>query len=65
MRKGFLLIDAMKNSVLIPLDNEDLVEYMQHNGSMERVVRHSKKTELWDDISHYLNGTYKEGDERI
>ena len=57
---GLLLIDGMKNTLLLPFGSDDLNvimdKYIREN--LKYVKRHKKKADLNADITAYLNKEY-------
>lgn len=60
MIKGFLLIDASKNTVIIPWDDEELADMLKRRGMLKSAHKHNTIKDLHTDISKYLKGTYKQ-----
>jgi hypothetical protein len=60
MTRGFLLIDQEMNTVIIPMNDEDLTEWMKTKVNMAQVHRHKTLKELDNDVRAYLRYTYKE-----
>ena len=62
MTRGFLLIDQQKNTIILPVEDPDLVEFMRYKDGYKRALdrAHTHKTlkELDDDIRKYLKGEY-------
>ena len=62
MTRGFLLIDQQKNTVIIPADDPDFVEFFRYktNGPsiLENVRQHSTIKELDTDVRAYLKSEY-------
>lgn len=63
MTRGFLLIDQSMNTVIIPHEDEDLMDWMKHKVNMGNVHKHGTLKELDADVRAYLKNTYKEDDE--
>lgn len=57
--KGFLLIDACKNTMIIPWNDDELVETIHRKGLRE-VHKHRTLKELDNDVHNYINGKYEE-----
>lgn len=66
MTKGFLIIDQQMNTLILPMDDPDLVEFLRYKPGFPRNVdrAHTHKTlkELDADVRAYLKGTYMEED---
>lgn len=60
MTKGFLLIDQSMNTVIIPMDSEDLKEWMKYKINMAKVHEHRTLKELDKDVRAYLTNRYEE-----
>lgn len=64
MKKGFLLIDGMKNTILLTHEDFlDIITYAENtrNSKWLRLVKqHKTKQELNKDISNYLKGEYNQ-----
>ena len=62
MTRGFLLIDPKMNTLILPLDDPDLVEFMRNKPgypkSIDRAHVHKTRKELNDDVKAYLKGEY-------
>lgn len=62
MTRGFLLIDQQKNTVIIPVDDSDFVEFLRYktNGPniLDNVRQHSTMKELDTDVRAYLKSEY-------
>lgn len=63
MTKGFLLVDQSMNTIIVPYDDEDLVEFFRYKVEYESVYDkvHSHRTlkELDADVRKYLKGVYE------
>lgn len=60
MTKGFLLVDQSMNTVIIPMDDEDLKDWMKYKVNMAKVHEHRTVKELDADIRAYLKNRYEE-----
>lgn len=60
MTKGFLIMDQQMNTVIVPLNDEDLKEWMKHKINLANVHEHKTLKELDADVRAYLKDTYKE-----
>jgi len=60
MTKGFLLIDQKMNTIIIPMNDEDLQEWMKYKIKMYRVHEHKTLKELDKDVRNYLYSKYEE-----
>lgn len=60
MTRGFLLIDQSMNTVIIPMDDEDLKDWMKYKVDMSKVHEHKTLKELDLDIRAYLRNKYVE-----
>jgi hypothetical protein len=63
MTKGFLLVDQCKNTIIIPYDDEDLVEFFSYkaNGewALDKAHTHRTLKELDADVRRFLKGEYE------
>lgn len=60
MTRGFLVVDQSMNTVIVPMDDEDLKEWMKYKIKIATVHEHKTLKELDADVRAYLKGTYKE-----
>lgn len=60
MTKGFLLVDQSMNTVIVPMDDEDLKDWMKYKVNMAKVHKHRTLKELDADIRAYLKNRYEE-----
>lgn len=60
MTKGFLLVDQSMNTVIVPIDDEDLKDWMKYKVNMAKVHEHRTVKELDADIRAYLKNRYEE-----
>lgn len=60
MTKGFLLMDQSMNTVIVPMDDEDLKDWMKHKVNMAKVHEHRTVKELDADVRAYLKNRYEE-----
>lgn len=62
MVKGyFLMIDSQKNTLRIPLDDEFLSDVFRNRDIFKNIQRHKTKKELDAEITDYLKGGGKDG----
>lgn len=61
MTRGFLLIDASKNTMIIPWNDGELTEIIKRKG-LRKVHKHKTLKELDTDVHNYINGKYVEED---
>ena len=62
MKKGFLLIDQQKNTIILsPNDPEykELTMWLLYTNLIKEVKQHKTKTELYLDVKKYLNNEYE------
>lgn len=59
---GFLLIDQAMNTTIIPMDSEDLKDWMKYKVDMSKVRKHKTLKELDVDVRAYLHKKYEEED---
>lgn len=62
MKRGFLLIDQMKNTVIINGDDIDLYEFLDAapgEALMASVHQHETRRDLYADIGKYLDNKYE------
>lgn len=58
-KRGFLLIDGAKNTVMISYDEcRDLFNLVENRGITKLIKQHKTRTELNKDITNYLNMEY-------
>ena len=66
MTRGFLIVDQQMNTIILPYDDEDLVEFFRYKPgfprSLDKAHQHKTLKELDADIRAYLKGEYEEGD---
>jgi hypothetical protein len=62
MTKGFLLMDKSMNTVIVPMDDEDLIEWMKYKINLAKVHEHKTLKELDADVRAYLRDKYEEED---
>lgn len=60
MTKGFLLVDQSMNTVIVPMDDEDLKDWMKYKVNLAKVHEHRTVKELDADIRAYLKNRYEE-----
>lgn len=60
MTRGFLIVDQQMNTVIVPHDDEDLMEWMKYKVNIKQVHQHKTLKELDADIRAYLKQEYKE-----
>lgn len=64
MKKGFLLIDGMKNTILLSHDDFlDIITYAENTRNtkwLKVVKKHKTKQELNKDLSDYFKGEYEQ-----
>lgn len=60
MTKGFLLIDQKMNTITIPMDSDDLKDWMKYKVKMYRVHEHKTLKDLDKDVRAYLHNKYEE-----
>lgn len=64
MTKGFLIVDQQMNTLILPMDDPDLVEFLRYKPefprNIDRVHTHKTLKELDADVRAYLKGTYTE-----
>lgn len=62
MVKGyFLMIDPQKNTLRIPVDDEFLSDVFRNRDIFKNIQRHKTKKELDAEITNYLKGGGKDG----
>lgn len=62
-KKGFLLVDGMKNCVILSIDEIKgtcIQDFLMKNGIMARVRQNKTRGELNKCISEYLNGGWSD-----
>ena len=63
MTRGFLLVDQQMNTIIIPQDDEDLVEFLRYKpdypSNIDKAHTHKTLKELDTDIRKYLKGQYE------
>jgi hypothetical protein len=62
MNKGFLLMDKSMNTVIVPMDDEDLIEWMKYKINLAKVHKHKTLKELDADVRAYMRDKYEEED---
>lgn len=65
MKKGFLLIDEAKNTVILPWNDEELAVMLKRRGMigmLESIHQHNTIKDLHTDISKYIKGTYEQNE---
>lgn len=60
MTRGFLLVDQSMNTVIVPMDDEDLKDWMKYKVNMAKVHEHRTVKELDADVRAYLKNRYEE-----
>lgn len=60
MTRGFLLVDQAMNTVIIPIEDEDLNDWMKYKVDMSKVHEHKTLKDLDADVRAYLRGKYVE-----
>ena len=62
MTKGFLILDQKMNTVILPYDDPDLVEFMRYKPDrkniLDRAHQHNTLKSLDQDIRAYLKDEY-------
>lgn len=62
--RGFLLIDQKMNTVVLPLDHEDLIEYLGYKPHRPEVLHtlreHTTLKQLDADVRAYIRDAYME-----
>lgn len=65
MTKGFLIVDPKMTTIIIPYDDEDLVEFFRYKPgyprNLDKAKTHDTLKALDKDIRAYLKGEYEEG----
>ena len=63
MTRGFLIIDPKMNTLILPMDDPDLVEFMRYKpgypSSIDKAHTHKTLRELDADIRAFLKGEYE------
>lgn len=62
MKKGFLLIDEQKNTIIISPNNHEYKElfmWLPYSDLRKEIKQHKTKTELYLDVKKYLNNEYE------
>lgn len=63
MTRGFLLVDQQMNTIILPQDDEDLVEFLRYKpgypNNIDKAHTHKTLKELDADIRKYLKGQYE------
>lgn len=63
MTKGFLLVDQSMNTIIVPYDDQDLVDFFRYKVEREsvydKVHAHRTLKELDADVRKYLKGVYE------
>lgn len=64
MTRGFLIVDQKMNTVILPVDDPDIVELLRykpgHPGTADKIHHHGTLKELDADIRAFIKGEYKE-----
>lgn len=63
MTKGFLIVDQAMNTVIVPQDDEDLIQWMKYKVNVAKAHEHKTLKELDKDIRAYLHNEYEQEDE--
>lgn len=59
-------MDQQMNTVIVPKDDPDLIEFFKHDRKqVDKANQHKTRNDLWKDIRAYLDGTYEERNDRI
>ena len=62
MTKGFLIIDQLMNTIILPYDDVDLVEFLQYKAgypnNINKAHQHRTLKELDSDVRKYLKNEY-------
>ena len=63
MTRGFLLLDQKRNTVIIPSDDPEIVEFFRYHRNRENILDgvhvHDTLKELDADVRKYLKGEYE------
>ena len=54
--QGFLLIDPHKNSVVIPVNDEFLMEVFKNKDLYGAIKKHKTQGELLEEVKQYIRG---------
>lgn len=60
MTKGLLVVDQKMNTLIIPMDSDELSYWMKHKVDMSKIHQHKTLKELDKDVRAYLYDTYEE-----
>lgn len=60
MTKGFLLVDQKMNTVIVPVDDEDLAQWLKCRVNIANAHEHKTLKEFDADVRAYLKNTYTE-----
>lgn len=62
MTKGFLIIDQLMNTIILPYDDADLVEFLRYKAGYSNIInkahQHRTLKELDSDVRKYLKNEY-------
>lgn len=63
MTKGFLLLDQCKNTIIIPYNDNDLIDFLRYKidgqCALAKAREHKTLKELDADVRKYLKGVYE------
>ena len=63
MTRGFLLMDQYMNTIIIPKDDDDLIEFFRHKDgypdNIKNAHSHKNLKDLDQDVRKYLKGEYE------
>ena len=62
MKKGFLLIDEQKNTIILSpkyIEADDILSWLKNSDIRKEIKQHKTKTDLYNDVNMYLKGTYE------
>lgn len=64
MVKGFLIVDQQMNTIILPKDDDDLVEFFRYKpgypNNVEKAHQHKTLKELDKDIRAFLKNEYEQ-----
>ena len=62
MTRGFLIVDQAMNTLILPVDDQDLVEFLRYKpdypNNLEKAHQHKTLKELDKDIRAFIKGEY-------
>lgn len=62
MTRGFLIVDPAMNTIILPMDDPDLVEFFRYKlgypRNLDKAHQHKTLKDLDKDIRAYLKGEY-------